>query len=244
ELFLVLIINAFTLFYVDENELNPEPAVKIYGMDTPEFLTGKNDYYSDTNFIEIPASLAYRTKMFLLKDTYSAFSKMNTAAKKDGISLKIISAARTFEEQKWIWEDKWIKYKQSQPGETQRAEYIMHYSAMPGTSRHHWGTEIDLNSTSENYFKSGTGKKVYDWLVKNAGTYGFCQTYDEKGAGRSVGYNEEKWHWSYYPLSNKLLKKYKEKVKYADIKGFSGDGAAEDLDVINNYVLSISNDCE
>ena len=31
---------------------------------------------------------------------------------------------------------------------------------MPGTSRHHWGTDIDFNSVDPAYFKTATGIKV------------------------------------------------------------------------------------
>ena len=41
-----------------------------------------------------------------------------------------------------------------------------------------------------------------DWLVQNGASYGFCQPYT---AGRCAGYNEEKWHWSYMPLSEPML---------------------------------------
>ena len=90
----------------DEIALSKTPVIKDEYI-TAEFLTGKNNYYTDTNFIEIPEHMAYRKQMFLLKETYSAYNKMYLAAKKDGINLKIISASRTFVEQSWIWEDKW-----------------------------------------------------------------------------------------------------------------------------------------
>ena len=52
---------------------------------------------------------------------------------------------------------------------------------MPSTSRHHWGTDIDLNSLNNSYFSSGKGLKEYDWLTTNANHYGFYQVYtDEK----------------------------------------------------------------
>lgn len=210
---------------------------------TANFLTGKYDYYTDNHFVEIPEAMAYRKKMFLLQETYDAYNKMYLAAKKDGINLKIISAARTFTEQSWIWEDKWKNNKTKFKSDNELAAYIMQYSAMPGTSRHHWGTDIDLNSTSASYFNSGTGLKVYNWLSANAETYGFCQSYNSKGIDRATGYNEEKWHWSYFELANRFQSKYQNTVNYSHISGFSGDVTAESLSVINNYVLAVSNNC-
>ena len=60
---------------------------------------------------------------------------------------------------------------------------------MPATSRHHWGTDMDINSVEDDYFKDGKGKKVYRWLVENASKYGFCQVYsDKKSSKRSLGF--------------------------------------------------------
>lgn len=238
----ICVFNLSVLFApANETEMHASFVKKIA---SPEYLVGKHDYYVDTNFVEIPANMAYRTKMFLLDEVYAAYYEMYKAAQKEGIHLKIISASRTFEEQKWIWEDKWKKNKATYPADTSLAKFIMQYSAMPGTSRHHWGTEVDLNSTSESYFTTATGAKMYKWLTEHAADYGFCQTYDSKGVGRKSGYNEEKWHWSYFPIADPLLTKYAEMVQYTHIQGFLGDGSAQKLDVIDNYVLAISHECK
>lgn len=225
--------------------IEPEAtAINAAAFSTPEFLVGKHNYYTDSAFVEIPAHMAYRPKMFLLDEVYANYLAMYEAAKKDGVNLKIISAARTFEEQTWLWEDKWKKNKVKYPTDTVLSAFIMQYSAMPGTSRHHWGTDVDLNSTSDSYFESTEGKKVYAWLVANANQYGFCQTYDTKGIARSSGYKEEKWHWSYFPLAESFLDNYASTVDYAHITGFLGDQTARELQVIANYVLAVSAECE
>ena len=83
--------------------------------------------------------------------------------------------------------------------------------------------------------------KEYKWLVTNAPKFDFCQVYTEKEEGkRRTGYNEEKWHWSYMPLAHEYLKLYQEIVSYENISGFSGSQFAKELDVINKYVLGIS----
>ena len=120
---------------------------------------------------------------------------------------------------------------------------IMIWSSMPSTSRHHWGTDIDINSTDDGYFLSGKGKEVYTWLTKHANKFGFCQVYNKKGNGRNTGYNEEKWHWSYMPLASGYLEEYKKLVSYDDINGFSSSGFAKELDIINEFVLGISKEC-
>ena len=123
---------------------------------------------------------------------------------------------------------------------------IMLWSSMPSTSRHHWGTDIDINGF-DTYF-NGTNEKAnkeYEWLQNNAHKFGFCQVYSEKKeGGRTTGYNEEKWHWSYMPIANQLLEDYKKLITYSDIKDFSASELAKELNIIEEYVLGISTTCK
>ena len=76
----------------------------------------------------------------LEQNTYHAFKKMEEAAKKDGINLKIVSAHRGYERQKFIWNRKFKKFTEEYSLEPIKAIYeIIKYSTIPGTSRHHWG---------------------------------------------------------------------------------------------------------
>ena len=115
---------------------------------------------------------------------------------------------------------------------------------MPGTSRHHWGTDLDINSVDPSYFASGKGKVEYDWLKKNAATFGFCQTYDNKSESNRTGYSEEKWHYTYMPISNKLLEQYNKKITSDLITGFLGSSTAKEIDVVKFYVNGISLLCK
>jgi LAS superfamily LD-carboxypeptidase LdcB len=174
--------------------------------------------------------------LYLRKEVNKAFVTMAKAARKDGIDLRIISATRNFTRQTEIWEGKWENFKGS---DFEKAEEILLYSSMPGTSRHHWGTDFDLNSLEPEYFESGRGAQIYKWLNTNAWRYGFFQPYYEKGEERIAGYKEEKWHWSYYPTANRLLKAYNNLIDYKDIEGFQGATLADSLDVFKNYVNAI-----
>jgi zinc D-Ala-D-Ala carboxypeptidase len=216
-----------------------------------DFLTGKFNPAKDTSFTLVDLEYGVRSDMYLLKETYKAFIKMFYAAQHDGVKLFIISAARNFVYQKSIWEQKWSGNKlvegknlaTSVKDPVKRAEIILKYSSMPATSRHHWGTDVDLNSMEDKYFSTVEGKKVYDWLCVNASKYGFCHPFNAKNI-RTNGYEEEKWHWSYMPLSRIFLNQYKNKVTYANITGFSGCETAAKLEVIKNYVLSINSECK
>lgn len=159
-------------------------------------------------------------------------------AKKENISLYIISGTRNFNHQKRIWNYKWnTKYKNLTP--LNRVLKILEYSSMPSTSRHHWGTDIDLNNLTNNYFSYGKGLKEYNWLIENAPKFGFYQVYTSKSTGRT-GYNEEKWHWSYAPLSTLYLEYYNKNISYSDIKDFDGFEFDKDLNIIPDYVNGIN----
>ncbi|WP_400078483.1 M15 family metallopeptidase [Winogradskyella sp. R77965] len=204
---------------------------------TKVFVLGKFEYRVDTTFTKVNSEHSAKT-LYLKKEVYSAFLDMLNAAKQDGIVLKILSGTRNYKEQKAIWERKWNMYNNLKPLE--RAQKILEYSSMPSSSRHHWGTDLDLNSLSNSYFSSGNGKTVYDWLNANANDFGFYQVYTQKDSGRT-GYNLEKWHWSYLPLASKYLEFYNDNITYKDINGFIGSELAIDLNIIEDYVNGISN---
>ena len=215
-------------------------------------LLGKlNKSQKDSLLSRIDSKYANRDGMYMHKKAYNAFLEMHDAAHEDGIELIIVSAFRDFDHQKRIWENKWAG-RQVLSGNIvatditdaeERAREILKFSAMPGTSRHHWGTDIDLNSLNNNYFASGRGKREYEWLVKNAYKFGFCQPYTRKNEERQSGYEEEKWHWSYKPVSSIYLNYFQQLVSYDDITGFEGQETAIQLKIIKNYVLTVNQQC-
>ncbi len=236
--------------------------LKTTKMDTPttdsipmiakEVLLGKIIPSTDEEFVLIPSQHTTKSGIYLRKETYEAFEQMASAAEQDHIHLNILSATRTFSDQKQIWEDKWTgrtlvnkkSLAQAYPDPVKRALAILTYSSMPGTSRHHWGTDMDLNSLEPAYFNTGEGKKIYEWLVSNASSYGFCQPYSEKGEARPDGYNEEKWHWSYMPISKTFLESYSAQIKNEDIQGFLGSETAIEVDVVEKYVKGVNAECK
>ncbi len=230
--------------------LKEEAARKI--TEKKNYLMGKFDQTQREDFVLVPAEYSLApNKIYLRKETYAAYLEMRNAAKKNYIDLQLASATRNFDYQKDIWNKKWNgitlvdgkKLPESIPDGRERFEKILEYSAVPGTSRHHWGTDIDINNAVPEYFEEGKGKIEYEWLKENAPLFGFCQTYNEKGTDRFAGYNEEKWHWSYLPLARGFTEEYKNLISDQDIKGFLGDEYVASENIIKNYVLSINPDC-
>lgn len=219
---------------IEESKGQPKSLETEVGINK-DFVLGKFNYKNDSTFIKV-APIHSSKSIYLQKDVYNAFENMYDQAQKDGITLIIVSGTRNFYEQRTIWERKWEKHKGLTPIE--RAKTILEYSSMPTTSRHHWGTDIDLINLNNSYFENGKGKKEYEWLVNNANAFGFYQVYTDKTNGRT-GYNSEKWHWSYLPLANRYLNYYNEHVSYDDIDNFKGSETAKATKIIDEYVNGI-----
>jgi len=235
-----------------ENEIIQQKIIAEQEAREKIYLMGKFEPTQNEHFVVVPTEYGVNDyPMYLRKETLDAFLKMAETAKKDGIELKIASATRNFDSQKIIWENKWNgvlladgkNLFKNFPDELERFKKILEYSSVPGTSRHHWGTDIDINDSTPSYFKTEKGEKEYAWLVKNAPLFGFCQSYTLKGQDRPTGYYEEKWHWSYLPLAKIFTEEYKNLIKEEDITGFLGDKYVVGQDLINNYVLGINPDC-
>lgn len=212
-----------------------------------KYLLGQFDEAKDSRFVKLSQEYARGSAVgkFLRIETYESFVKMAEAAKKDSVYLFIISATRNFTAQKNIWENKWEgrtlvegKDLTTVADHKIKARLILLYSSMPGTSRHHWGTDMDLNAFDNSYFSTGSGLKIYQWLQTHAADFGFCQPYTSKTSGRT-GYEEEKWHWSYLQLSHNFLEEYLKSISYKDIKDFKGSEVARSIKAIENYVQGI-----
>ena len=198
-------------------------------------LLGKFNPAQDTNFVLIPEHMASNKSMYCHREAFNAYLAMRDSALKDGINLTIVSATRNFDRQRQIWERKWIN---TQGNDSTKIRSIMHYSSMPGTSRHHWGTELDFISVETNYWTHGEGLRIYKWLCANAHKFGFFQPYTADPA--RTGYAEERWHWSYRPLSELYLKAYEQTITPSDITGFNGSYLVDSLGIIQSHVLGVA----
>lgn len=149
----------------------------------------------------------------LRKEAAVAFQKMIDAAKKEGIKLYSVSSYRSFDHQSRIWEKKYKRYKSRGFSDQDTFEKIVEYSTIPGTSRHHWGTDmdiIDLNKSTPSdpllaaHFEDGVYRDLHQWLLRYANDFGFYEVYTNEDKRKGFAY--EPWHYSYKPLSIPLLK--------------------------------------
>jgi LAS superfamily LD-carboxypeptidase LdcB len=161
-------------------------------------------------------------KIGIHKRMLPAYEALVEKAHSAGITLEIASGFRTFERQLLIWNNKFsgntvIKNIDGEPVKLtglspfEIAQAILLYSALPGASRHHWGSDIDVyapNLLDEHqslqlepweYEKSGPMEKLSHFLNKEAEALGFYFPYDDFRGGVA----KEPWHLSYAPLANK-----------------------------------------
>lgn len=160
----------------------------------------------------------YKTSIPLAKKAGRAFEKMQNAARKEGIEIEIVSGYRSYERQKAIWNRKFKANKTAGYSDQENLKKIIEYSTLPGTSRHHWGTEVDLIDGSqpkngdvlltEKFKEKGPYAILKKWMDEHANTFGFYLPYTENPQRK--GFYYEPWHYSYAPLSIPLLKAYTE----------------------------------
>ena len=156
----------------------------------------------------------YTSKMH--KEAKVAFEKMKVAALKDGINIEVVSAYRSFQKQKSIFENKYKIFIQEGLTPIEAVEKIIEYSTIPGTSRHHWGTDIDIIDANYpkpksvlkegNFYDNGPYCKLKEWMDRHSEFYGFYEVYTKNP--KRKGFKYEPWHFSYAPVSIPMLEAY------------------------------------
>jgi LAS superfamily LD-carboxypeptidase LdcB len=141
---------------------------------------------------------------------------MKTAALKDGINIEVVSAYRSFQKQKNIFENKYKRFTNEGRTPIQSVEKIIEYSTIPGTSRHHWGTDIDIIDANypkpisvleeENFYGNGPYCQLKNWMDRHSESYGFYEVYTKNSNRKGVKF--EPWHFSYAPVSIPMLREY------------------------------------
>ena len=152
--------------------------------------------------------------------TVAPFLSMRRAAQADGFDLQPISGFRDFSRQLAIWNGKFtgarpmldasgapIDARELEAGE--RIDAILLWSALPGASRHHWGTDVDLidgratppgyhpQLTPEEFSPGGPYAALAEWLGAHAARFGFFRPYQ----GVLSGVRPEPWHFSFAPIA-------------------------------------------
>jgi len=162
----------------------------------------------------------------LQTDASKAFESMKKEAARKGIQLFITSGHRDYNKQLTIWNNKFVRYQAQGLKGLDLIRKITEFSAMPGTSRHHWGTDADIldiavpqpkNPLLPSHYVSDKGiyNKLNEWMINNAERFDFYEAYTDDPTRK--GYEFEPWHYSYKPIAIDYLKKYNQLISVKNV---------------------------
>ena len=158
--------------------------------------------------------------------TLPAFAELRACGLERGIDLAVASGYRSFERQQLIWnakargeravlDDAGQSLDLAALSERDRVFAILRWSALPGASRHHWGTDMDiwdraavpgdyvLQLVPEEYARGGPFAHLDAWLNSDeVAACGFFRPYREDRGGVAA----EPWHLSHRPLARRFAR--------------------------------------
>ena len=164
---------------------------------------------------------------FLHRDVVAAYLALVEMAAEEGIALRLASGFRSFDRQLAIWN---AKARGERPvvgkdgglvamatlSEREKVFAILRWSALPGASRHHWGSDMDiwdsaavadnyqLQLTPDEYAADGpfaACSHCLDGLLSRGKTEFFRPYIGGNAVGNTSGVAAEPWHLSYRPLA-------------------------------------------
>jgi LAS superfamily LD-carboxypeptidase LdcB len=162
----------------------------------------------------------------LHRSVVQPFLRMRAAAAKVGIDLAPASSFRDFERQVGIWNAKWNGNRPlldrdgrlldpAALAPSKRVDAILAWSAAPGMSRHHWGTDVDVYDRAAvpadyrvqlvpaEYAPGGPFARLAEWLDGNMQRWGFYRPY----ATYRGGVQPEPWHLSHAPVAREAMRR-------------------------------------
>ena len=231
---------------------------------TTDTLTGQ----TQSHVIALPTldnnkQSAHKPQHLIHQQTLPALQQLQTRAKQAGFNLDAVSCFRSFKQQLRIWNNKFTGLRpildhDSQPlnsailSEEQKVFAILRWSMLPGASRHHWGSEIDvcdynalpadyqLQLIPQEYDEGGYLAALSTWLDNNIADCGFYRPYRQDLGGVS----REPWHLSYQPIAVPAqqactLALITETIRDADIQGKAAI-LANIEQIYNQYICNVA----
>jgi LAS superfamily LD-carboxypeptidase LdcB len=167
--------------------------------------------------------------------TAGPFLGLRRAAAAEGMDLIPVSGFRDFSRQLHIWNGKFTGQRPMRDAAgalldaqslvpVERIDAILLWSALPGASRHHWGTDLDFidaaaapshqaQLTPEEFEAGGPFARLAAWLESYAPRFGFFRPY----RGVRSGVQPEPWHYSFAPTAEKARRQLTPAVLHAAI---------------------------
>jgi len=146
--------------------------------------------YAPTDLQRIPDYMYPARELWLREEALRKLEQLWQAASDEGVTLTIISAYRSYDYQKTLFQNYANSY-----GE----EAANRFSARPGQSEHQLGTTVDFGGTTVDLKAAYADTEQGRWLAENAYKYGFAMSYP-KGKEDITGYIFEPWHYRYIGL--------------------------------------------
>lgn len=203
-----------------------------------------------------------RPRCTLHYEAVASFLAMREEAGRAGIDLDAASSFRDFDRQVQIWNRKWsgerpLLDRCGQPidlcslDDSARIDAILHWSAVPGGSRHHWGSDVDVVDSAAipegyqvqlvpaEYAGDGMFGRLDQWLDANMVRFGFHRPYATAGCGAGV----EPWHLSYGPVASRAIEQLALPVLKRAIAGSQMLGKAQVLErlpeIYTRFILAV-----
>lgn len=177
----------------------------------PLELTGR----ARTHIIELDAP-----RCALHYEAVASFLAMRDAARAEGIDLQAVSSFRDFDRQLLLWNRKWRGERplyardgsvldHARLSEVELVDAILAWSAIPGGSRHHWGSDVDVIDAAAmpggyqvqllpaEYGREGVFARLTAWLDDHMARFGFFRPFGSDRGGAGI----EPWHLSYAPVA-------------------------------------------
>ena len=199
-------------------------------------------------------------------EAVASFLSMRDAAQRAGIDLQAVSSYRDYERQLQLWNRKWRGERplyardgslldHSSLSEAGKVDAILAWSAIPGGSRHHWGSDIDVIDAAamppgyqvqllpNEYASQGVFARLTRWLDEHMARYGFFRPYGSDRGGAGI----EPWHLSYAPVANEAMEALSLSVLRAAIT--QGDMLGKDAvlerlpEIYTRFILAVDPPC-
>ena len=181
---------------------------------------------SDAHLCSVSDGEALGVRMH--RNAVGAFLKLHAAARRAGFDLAVLSGFRTFDQQLSIWNRKAMGQLAVLDSTARQLDIealsaeelvfsILRWSALPGASRHHWGTDLDIYDMAavpDDYVielvpsevnAGGIFAPLHEWLDQRIAAddaFGFFRPYDiDRG-----GIAPERWHVSYGPIASEYAR--------------------------------------
>jgi LAS superfamily LD-carboxypeptidase LdcB len=197
------------------------------------------------------------SNMSVHKEVLEPFMALKAVAAEEGFDLCICSAYRSFDRQRVIWNDKLSGLRSvldqfsnpidlNQLSDWQKIEAVLRWSALPGTSRHHWGTDFDVYDAAamvdgyqirlvpEECQGTGIFAPMHDWL--NGALAKTQNDFYRPYAVDRGGVAPELWHLSYRPIADSYAEQFSIPIITQQLVN---DGQLMYLDIVLEHIDEI-----